>query len=288
MQNCKMEQNEQQQSTGAIQVMPTAVLGNGQQIILQSLQQQLNANGQQSIQVVPIIQGGQGTSYIVQPQAPQPQIVQLPDGQTFIYHQPVMTTDAQQNQPQIVNINGNFFQIPAQQTVAASATLQNQSAPSQSPAQQTQQVVMIPSAPSDSQLQQNTSVNNFNTNNATSPPPQASTSSTPTPTPVESEEEPLYVNASNYHKPNSSKHVLTHFHLFAEQYKRILIRRTARAKLEAQGKIPKQRPKYLYESRHRHAMNRIRGEGGRFGDKNNKDQPQQPGQHHHHLIVHPH
>lgn len=73
-----------------------------------------------------------------------------------------------------------------------------------------------------------------------------------------------------------------------EQYKRILIRRTARAKLEAQGKIPKQRPKYLYESRHRHAMNRIRGEGGRFGDKANKDQEPQSNQQHHHLILHPH
>lgn len=56
-----------------------------------------------------------------------------------------------------------------------------------------------------------------------------------------------------------------HFSI-SEQYKRILKRRAARAKLEAQGKIPKERPKYLYESRHRHAMNRIRGEGGRFGD----------------------
>lgn len=75
---------------------------------------------------------------------------------------------------------------------------------------------------------------------------------------------------------------------FLEQYKRILIRRNARAKLEAQGKIPKQRPKYLYESRHRHAMNRIRGEGGRFGDKPNQKDSPQSNQQLQHLIIHPH
>lgn len=62
--------------------------------------------------------------------------------------------------------------------------------------------------------------------------------------PGETGEEPLYVNAKQYH--------------------RILKRRQARAKLEAMGRIPKERQKYLYESRHRHALNRVRGSGGVF------------------------
>ncbi|XP_033310866.1 nuclear transcription factor Y subunit alpha isoform X3 [Bombus bifarius] len=190
----------------------------GQAMMLPQAIQMAAPNGQ--IQVVPVSSLTSTGQQIVIQQPQTPQIIQTPDGQTYIYQPVQLEGQVQQAQPTVININGNLMQIAGATsqpptTAATTTPVQPLASPTAAATQ------MVPGNSGQTQFQR-----------------------VALPNAEVFEEEPLYVNA--------------------KQYRRILKRRQARAKLEAEGKIPKERPKYLHESRHRHAMNRIRGEGGRF------------------------
>jgi len=238
------------QSQQGHQIIQTA---NGQQLVVQTLPTGQHvqvvsgggdgAAGMQQVQVLPVQNSATGAGG--QPIMLQSQVIQTADGQTLIY-QPVQMQDGTQavvQQPAQLAQGGQVIQLAAANLPTAAATVTQAHQPHQTTTTTTT---------ASTTGQQAASGSGGNQNIIMMVPGAAGGSPTiqRIPLPEMLEEEPLYVNAKQYH--------------------RILKRRQARAKLEADGRIPKERKKYLHESRHLHALKRVRGEGGKFNSHDMK------------------